>query len=187
MKTLLVSLFMLVFSNSAFAENGTDSVYTWLDAGMGSYVSSGSNGVLFGGALVGYKGKHFLKGRMLYGDEMSDLVDIGTDQPVENFWSVGMQYGRGVNTKSVTLYFSAGLGIVSGVKRGALISHDGGWFGGNNYERIEYFAPSVPVDVTISFKPFRKFGMGFSIVSDFNGKNSYTGFVLAISMGQQNP
>lgn len=112
----LLSIGLLFFSMSCFCQivDWKNDKY-WLEAGLGGYSSTDSTGgfsYVLSANLIRNTTAYKLK--YLYHEEFR----IFGPSPREKLHSIGMLIGKGFEGKSIQIYFSAGVGIIGGVKRG---------------------------------------------------------------------
>lgn len=173
-------MLLTVFESASAQVKSASDLNIWADFGGGIFTrSAGTIGTSFSFSMVGHMNKHFLKGRAMVGREIG--FDLWGQSPEEHFFSGGVQYGRGVFTEKVTFYISAGPGIVSGSKYDINSTADYGdhW--------VDYTVLSLPLDLELTLKPFRNFGIGVSAIADFNSQYTYSAYMLKVSFGNLAP
>ena len=103
--------------------------------------------------------------------------------PYEEFYSVGMLFGRGFTGKYGQIYFSGGFGITGGVKRGRSLYSTPKFIGGSTtYEEVKFISPSIPIEIEVLPIPRKYNGVGFALYGDLNLERPMFGFVVKIRL-----
>lgn len=181
MKWLFVFLSIAMTSLTLTAK---DSTAVWVDAGLGSFNSSSTQGGLyFYGSLASQSGNHLLKGRFAYGDEFN-IVVIGESQLSENFFSTDFLYGYGKFDKSIKAYLAAGVGLISGVKRGDRLQQSSGLFSGEEYQEVDFASVSLPIEANLQVVVGKHMAIGAVLFTDLSPAYANTGFAFSLCFGQ---
>jgi len=171
-RQFLIILFGLFLPADLCAQDSytRDSRY-WLTFGLGS--STFGPG-FYGNVSYAYKNNLFFV-RYLKGDEFRFNVEGHYDEPRRTLKEVGVLYGRTYTKESLTMSFSAGIGIVEATDRGKVIQY-------SDYQRIDISTLGVPFEATFRFA-FGIFGIGGSWAGNFNPKKFVSAAVLQLSVG----
>ncbi|MFA5646790.1 MAG: hypothetical protein WC951_00655 [Bacteroidales bacterium] len=114
----------------------------WVDIGFGVLETYGVTEINFNLGLNLVSGSILYKIRTLINTEF----DLFGPTPSEEFYSLGALIGKGFSTDYIHIYFSGGIGITGGVKRGEYLYTEpsSGWLDigdGRNYERETFLLP----------------------------------------------
>ena len=157
----------------------------WIDGGFGNYYSTGKTDGFTRNLCV-----NMIIDSTIYKIRLNNYQEFqlwGID-PVEQFNSLGILIGKGYSSKYIQLYFSAGFGIIDGVKRGKLLYTDIGqsWFSFNadHYEKDRFSTLSIPIEVDLLLKPIKYVGVGVSFYCDLNYKRPMYGIIFKFAIGK---
>ena len=158
----------------------------WVNAGAGVCSLDGFSFVLSCSYLQA--GKHLISARFVYSKQVNILWG---DEPEENALEIGVLYGRAFQGRFGLASLSAGLGVVTGVRHGALLYHvgSGGWlFSSSSYDIYEeqvFRTIGIPVDAQLLLVPRPFLGIGLHGVANLNPERSYYGVLLCLSFGKE--
>lgn len=181
MKNLLIFIFLISFpSIYCQTSNDNNNNKLWGTLGIGGYYLSSSNGLAFniGGDYL--KNKNYWKLRLICDIEFN----IFGPEPPEQYYDIGLLYGKFINTKIIRLSLSGGLGVLGGVKRGAFLYRNPGFLGSDFFEKKLIFSPSVPLEIDLSLVPTKHFGIGISGFANLNFENTLVGFIINLKFGK---
>lgn len=170
--------FYILFPLSTFGQKNESSKFQlWANAGLGIYGTTGKNGGLSAGLSL-----NLCQNEALYKIRYIQLfeLDLFGPTPSEAFQSYGALVGKGISNEKVSLIFSAGLGITTGIRRGDLISIDDP----SEFERDHIFTPSIPLEIDILWKTTKFFGPNMTLFADLNIKRPYLGYMAKFSIGK---
>jgi hypothetical protein len=159
------------------------------DFGFGGYCTNSSGGATNG--LTGIaiyidanflKNENNLKLRFIRESELNFLGPV----PGENFYDIGLLYGRVTKSKILRLSISGGLGFLGGVKRGAFLERNQGifgLFGYDQYEKEHILTPAIPVEIDLSLSS-KHIGIGLTGYANLNQEESIAGFIVRLQLGK---
>ncbi len=184
-KKVFFLLWMLVSFSAYSQKNDSTSFDLWADVGIGAYgASSKSNGFSPMIGLNVYFQKILYRIRYTHAYEF----DLFGPTPSENLYSYGALIGKGLSNDKINVTFSAGLGITTGVIRGDFkeARSSGGLlsFRNEEYEIVNVFTPSIPLEIDMLLKFTKFFGAGFTIFADLTLKRPYLGWAIKLSIGK---
>ncbi len=184
MKTIYyLALILLIYSASVYSQVTDNGSYKyWFDAGLGIYEqSSKSDGFSF------YSGINFVKGNTIYKAEYINMCEYNLfgASPSEEFHIGGLMIGKEISVKFIQLYFTGGLGVLSGFKRGKSLYKDKNlFFNIKHYEKDNFIVPSIPLETGITFTPIKYIGIGFSLWGNINYKTPSIGYRFIVGIGK---
>jgi hypothetical protein len=158
----------------------------WIDAGVGGYYSTDlTDGLAWNLSVNMINDSTLYKVRFL---NLQEFQLFGPD-PLEEFYSVGMMVGKGFSGKYIQVFFSGGLGVTGGIKRGKLIYTEPGqgWFdlsGPGHYEKERFILPSIPLEIDMLIKPIKNLGAGITLFGDLNWARPMYGFIFKFAIGK---
>lgn len=117
----------------------------------------------------------------IYNEEFC-LLDC--DEPFESVLDVGILYGLITKSSGGFALVSLGLSFVSGVRRGNLISVEGGWFGKSYYEKLHFIAYGIPIETRLFWTPLPFLGIGIYGFTDLNFEKSFLRALLCLQIGK---
>jgi len=170
--------------------------YLWLNAGIGgSTIEEG----IASGWVVSYHhaGKHLISIRFVEAEAIELGFGRERDQPEEKARGIGVLYGRVAQNSAGLASFSAGLGIVTGVRQGKFLRHHSStpcsWILCVNdeydiYERETFDTLAIPIEAQLIFMPdishFRfRLGVGLYGFANWNSELPYWGALLCLTLG----
>lgn len=188
MRRLGIVIGLLLAFAAAFGQSTDSSTRSkwWIDAFLGQFsASKGINGDTYGVGLTVFDNKFFYTGKIVRNQEPRDFLFIEGPLPHEGYTSVDLTIGKGISKKYFLFHFSGGLGITTGIKRGAFIKTEPTFFGSYDvYEKDRFTAPSIPLELELMFKPTRWLGLGFGCFGNLNTVRSYGGGAFKLSLGR---
>lgn len=181
-KLLLVMLICVLLHYNVNAQdkgNKRDEKYFWFNPGLGFGLRGNTNtlGGTFGGNISYQFGANLISIRSVYNDEMLPLFA----HPHENFWDVGILYGRNIKTENKFTSIEIGIGVTSGVKRGRKLYQ---YFLSAWYERLYYITIGIPIECQLLWMPTSFWGMSITGFANLNRKNSFGGILFSIPFGK---
>lgn len=188
-------LLVLAFTVSSYYLNAQiqnlSRKYYWVDGNLGIYNSDkrnvGNDGITFGLGLNYKFNNTYFKLRYLHQREVQFIFP---DNPSESFNGIGGLLGKGFSGEYLHIYFLGGIGVTNGVIRGKqLPSASSGYFGfdidfNSNYERIEFWTPTIPLEIEFTVTPIANVGFSLSFWNELNAIRSTYGFSLKVSGGK---
>jgi len=116
--------------------------------------------------------------RYLKGDEIQFSI-FGPDRlaPNKQLREIALLYGLNFPQRKGIVYLAGGIGYIDVVKRGDLIS-------GNQYEAVEMSSFGFALDAGTRMQLGQYWGIGVSIFSNINSKNSIIGFLVNLQLGK---
>lgn len=187
-KLLLVILFYTIFHFSINAQDITNNQKEkcfWIKVGMGTGTGVSMFGLAIGGNISYQYGVDLWQIRSIHTVEaqVSHLFDV--DDPEENFWDVGILYGKNFKSKYLITSLSIGIGFVSGIRRGRYLYTEYHWLGEiRHYEKLPFYTAGIPIEAQISWIPTSFWGMGITAFANLNRRNSVVGILLSKSFGK---
>lgn len=183
MKFKLLSIFTLLILNVMAQEQNSSRKYYWVDGNLGIYNSDkrnvGNDGITFGLAL-NYKLKNtYFKLRYLHQREVQFIFP---NNPSESFNGIGGLLGKGFSGEYLHIYFLGGIGVTNGVIRGKELKSYS--FFSSTYERIEFWTPTIPLEIEFTVTPIANVGFSLSFWNELNAIRSTYGFSLKVSGGK---
>jgi hypothetical protein len=181
MKTAILVVIMSLCVASAQA-----AIPTWVcfSAGAGTVGSSGSSDGWIGSRVA----VQWSNGSNLWTLATSGCNEFdifGSREPAEYVRDYGVLFGKRYSGPVGFLSASAGLALVSGMRRGEYEGSDGGWlFGTSYYEEKPFVTIGVPVDVQLTLAPFKVVGLALDFFGNLNPKRSFAGATLSLLIGQ---
>lgn len=154
----------------------------WVSAGIGPSLNmeESTSGLGLGGSVNLKFDYYLVQIRSTYNMEMSILGP----EPQESLWEVSPMFGFVYKGRVGWISASAGVGLVGGVRRGALIEH-GEDSTPDRYEEQEILNIGFPLDVQLFLKPpsFLMFGLGLNFYANLGPDNSVVGLMISIMAG----
>ena len=158
----------------------------WLEAGLGGYSSIDSvGGISYSLSANLNSNSVTYKIRYLKHVEYSFLKP----RPAESYHCIAMLIGKGYDGKAFHIYFSAGVGMIAGVRRGRFLYTvpSAGWFDlsdGRAYEKEHFHVFSIPLEVDLKFKPLEFAALGFTLFGELNMKRPMFGLEMTVGVGK---
>jgi hypothetical protein len=188
MKRTLLIFICLLFYHSAITsqllEKEDDKF--WGEVGVGMYNTDGGYDKYASDFCV-----KLLKKNTLYTFRVNGIWEptLFNSNVTDNFSGMGLLIGTVMSDDYVQVAISGGLGYISGVMRGKLLYTDppNGFFDitdGRHFEKVEFFAPSIPLQIDFLLKPSSHFGFGVSLFADLNFKRTIKGITFKIGLGE---
>ncbi len=183
----LMALPSLAYSaNSAFGEEHKPAQVTsgWFTGGVGG--GAGTKNLSGIGSYVALS--LALNENRLLSFRSSGVTEFdifGSISPDESSTDYGVLYGMRTSGQHLGyLSVSAGLSLVSSVKRGRFLSSSGGWlFGTSSYETVQKYTIGIPFEGQAVFKPFDFIGVGLVCFGNINPERSFVGAALGLYLG----
>jgi len=117
-----------------------------------------------------------------------DIIGWGDPRPLESIWDLGVLYGAITKRRFGFASVVAGLTLVGGVKRGAFIGSEGGWFGHDDYEARHFTTVGIPIEAQAFWTPPSSFGLstglGLELYANLNPVRSYKGVNFCLQFGK---
>ena len=183
---LIICAITVLFSIKSTAQEANLNEAFWFEGGMGGFqsVAAIDGFTVTLGAAYQY-GNYIFRGRYMHHDEFNMF---GPD-PSENFHELGLLAGKTFYSKYLSLDVSAGLGIISGIRRGDFLymEESSGWFDFSDprhYEKDLFFLPAIPLSIDASFKPVPYLGIGLSLYGNLNPSRPLCGIGFRIMAGK---
>lgn len=187
-KLLLVMVLCVLLNNTLYAQDKIktiDNNYFWMNCGIGSGIKRSSAGLAYGGNISYQFGNNLTSIRLIYTAEEQWGNSLYKNEPYENFWDVGILYGRNLKDERDFISISAGIAIVGGVKRG---QHWGGVYNGNliiqYYEKVPFLTIGIPIQFQIVKIPTPFWGLGVTGFANVNRKNTFVGILISSAFGK---
>jgi len=159
---------------------------TWVVLGVGPGAVSGS--ASGDGWIGGRFAVQWSNGSSLWtiGTSGCSEFDIfGSRQPLEFARDYGVLYGRRYSGPAGFLSASAGLALVTGMRRGEYRGSDGEWFFGTSYyDEKPFVTVGVPADVQLTLAPIKYVGLALDIFGNLNPKRSFCGAGVSLLAGR---
>lgn len=188
MKRLGIVVGLLVLFAGAFGQNADTSKKCkwWFDAGIGGFsASKGVSGDTYGVGLTIFDDKLFYSVKFIRNEEPSDFLITYGPLPYEGYSSIDLMIGKGISKKYFLIQASGGLGLTTGIKRGAFLRSEETFFGYiDYYEKDRFTALSLPLEFDFMFKPIKWLGIGFGCFANLNTIRSYGGYMFKLSLGR---
>jgi hypothetical protein len=183
MKKVLLFLF-LIYAQSLYSQKTKDSNNLIFGTiGVGGFDSKHSGGI-DGLLSLDFQKKHNQwKIRYIGATEFY----IFGPSPPESFNDIGVLYGRVANYKDIQFSISGGLGIVTGIMRGAYIPSSSGFFPSSEYEKRPFFTYGIPLEAEFSYNPLKFLGIGFAVYANINPESSLWGIHVMWKIGKLKP
>ena len=183
MKVVLFILF-LIYAQSLYSQKSNDSTKLIFGTiGAGAFDAENSTGIA-GQISLDFQKKHNQwKIRYIGGSEFN----LFGPSPPESFNDIGVLYGRVANYKNIQFSISGGLGIVTGIMRGAYITTPPGWFSSPEYEKRSYFTYGIPLEAEFSYNPLKFLGLGVAVFANINPESSLWGINIMWKVGKVRP
>ena len=134
--------------------------------------------------------------KLLKGNTLYTFRAMGVWEPTlfnsnvtDNFSGLGLLIGTVMSDNYIQVEISGGLGYISGVMRGKLLYTDPstGMFDiwdHRHFEKVEFFSPSIPIQIDLLLKPLSHFGFGVSLFADINLRRTVKGITFKIGLGE---
>lgn len=160
--TIFVLLYMFVFLNEGSAQSpiSTSNNLYFVNLGLGL----GSPGVAGIGNFTFQFGENLLALR----------TAISSKTGGDEFWDVGILYGRTTKPAILTASIAAGIGMVGG-------SHDTGLF--SRDEKIEKKI-GFPVEAQLSWRLTKVFGFALNGFANVNSEKTFGGATICLQVGK---
>jgi hypothetical protein len=186
MKKILLTLSVIallgVHLPSAHAQTGLQNL--WVNGGLGV----GGKGVAGELKLSCEVSDHAVSIRYVATEEIREWFSNGPT-PIESTQDIALLYALcGQRTNLTFVKVSAGLGWVSGHRRGRHLGTEYSWFFGPHevYEDVRFGTPGIALDIETGFTPLSIFGVGVSLIGNLNAESSYIGVLFSIQLGKVN-
>ncbi|HSN62153.1 MAG TPA: hypothetical protein VLR49_14535 [Ferruginibacter sp.] len=99
--------------------------------------------------------------------------------------SAEIAYGKVFETRSFFATISAGVGYITVLQKGELLSREGGWFSSvNSYQKIVHHTIGLPVAAKIIWVPSRVYGIGTELYVNINSRNTFYGINFCQQLGK---
>jgi hypothetical protein len=191
MKPLIITIsIVLLLGSSAFAMDDSDTSRPprlgWVNFGGG--FGSSRAWLAFTG-VASYSttvngGDNLLSFRYGYATE-SVFSLLGGHTPEETIWDLGALYGAISKRRFGFVSAAAGLAVVGGVKRGAFLRREGGWFSIRDVYEVRHFhTVGMPLEAQAFFTPLPFFGLGLELYANLNPVRSYKGLNFCLQFGR---
>lgn len=186
MKKLGVIVAILVFFGNAFGQYADSSkkYRWWLDAGIGGFNTKSISGDTYGVGLTIFNDKTFYTIQFLRNEEPEDYIFTFGPLPFEKYSSIDVMIGKGISNKYLQIQASGGLGMATGIRRGAFLRTEHGLWDISYYEEDRFTVPSLPLEVDFMVKPTKWLGVGLGVFGNFNSARSYSGYQFKLSLGR---
>jgi hypothetical protein len=135
----------------------------------------------------GRLGVHWGQGQGLWTVTVSGFQEVqilGIRHPNESVFECGALYGGRWGGRVEFVSLSVGLALVSGTRRGALISSMGWIFPTEEYEAKHYATVGVPIEAELALVPFENVGIALGGFANFNPECPLKGATLSLLLGQ---
>ena len=180
MKSVLFFLF-LIYAQSLYSQKSNDSTHLIFGTiGIGAFDAENSGGIDVQFSLDFQKKHNQWKIRYIGATEFY----IFGPSPPETFNDIGVLYGRVANYKDIQFSISGGLGIVTGIMRGAYITSTPGWFSFPEYEKRHFFTYGIPLEAQFSYNPLKFLGIGATVFANINPESSFWGINFMWKIGK---
>lgn len=188
MKRSLIIFLCLLFFHTTISSQSVDrkDERFWGEVGVGLYNSDNIYDKYASEFCV-----KLLKGNTLYTFRAMGVWEPTLFGPnvTDNFSGLGLLIGTVMSDKFIHVGISGGLGYIKGVMRGKLLYTEpsAGFFDiwDNRYfEKIEFFSPSIPLQIDFLLKPFSNLGLGVTLFADINFKRTVKGITFKIGLGE---
>ena len=182
MKNLLVLVFLVSFPSIYCQTSNENNNNLSGVLGIGGYFSNYSNGLALNIGANYLKNKNYWKLRLIWDYDINNF-NIWGIKPKEQYYDIGILYGKLFNKKTYRAYISAGLGVLAGVKRGEFL-YSSGLMGSSQYEAEHIFAPAIPLEIGLSSIPKKNIGgIGITGFVNLNIENILVGFIIKLEFG----
>ena len=122
-----------------------------------------------------------LSARGFFGEEFDSF--LGSARPLKQRWDVGLLYGRFHRSSSLLVSAAAGVALVGGMNRGALLE-EGGLFESDRYEKRPFLTGGVPIEAQFTGILFSSLGFGFHLSGNLNLESPFFGFGVHLIVGR---
>ena len=154
-------LFVLVFGLASTTSAQSPQTLVWITGGLG-VGSAGAAGQIAG--TVDYRGN-------LFTARASTVSELFGD----DFWDVGLMYGRSLRGSRSYASLSVGGGIAGGTS-------SSGFLGTTTAPKAHRF--TVPLELRVAWRPLTFLGLGASGIASLNRGGSFGGLVLEVEVGK---
>jgi hypothetical protein len=155
-----------------------------LGSGIGSGYPLQDGDVGFGGSI----GFAFQKHNDVYALDarvLGELQIFDYSKVNNSISSVELNYGRGFKKNSFFSCVSAGIGWVTSVQKGKLLSRQGDWFSSvSSYEKITHHTIGFPISVKAFWVPLKFYGLGIELFININSIKTFYGINLCHQFGK---
>jgi hypothetical protein len=161
-----------------------------IGAGFPKQIEASNNGISLGASF------ELEKNKAIYtlGYRFVSVIQFNifeTNNLTNNIQSTDLTYGRAFKIAMLSASINAGLGYVTSVERGALISSTSrgpGFLSGYDdvYEKIKYHNIGVPISLKVFWPPITQFGIGADFYVNIN-KNTFYGANFSLLFGKLGP
>lgn len=188
MKRTLIIFLCLLFFHTTITSQSIDRMDDrfWGEVGIGTYNSENGYDKYASEFCV-----KLLKGNTLYTFRAMGVWEPTLFGPnvTENFSGLGLLIGTVISDKYFHVGISGGLGYISGVMRGKLLYTEPstGFFDFRDlrhFEKVDFFSPSIPLQIDLLLKPLNHFGLGVTLFADINFKRTVKGITFKIGLGE---
>ncbi|NQU68837.1 MAG: hypothetical protein HQ510_12915 [Candidatus Marinimicrobia bacterium] len=111
-----------------------------------------------------------------------EFMLIGNTPP-ESVSSLAFLTGRYSKSKNWMTAFLGGAGIVTGYRRGDLISSGQGWFSPSEYKKDRFMALGVMGNFQVFFTPFSGLGIGLELFACLNPEVPNVSVLFSLQLG----
>ena len=183
---IAIGLLILFVTASASDTDSSKKYRVWFDASIGQTNSTkGVSCDMYGFGLTMADRRFFYTVKLTRNEEASDFLITYGPLPYETYTSIDATIGTGISNKFLQLQGSVGLGVTTGIKRGAFLRSESTFFGTiDYYEKDQFTALSIPLEVSFMFKPTRWLGLGVAGFGNLNGARTYSGYLFRLSLGR---
>lgn len=167
----LVTILVLFSTSSVFGQS--------FFSGNESYIITPSVGILYYKSDLGFVAKidfniHSDGTQYKTNLHKFESFQLFEKTPEFEYWNFNVFYGKYTTWKAFTFSVAAGVGIISGTKRGKFLyteNKDNGWFSSSAiYEKNNFTTLNLPIEATINFNPFKYFGLNLNISGNLNSE-----------------
>lgn len=118
---------------------------------------------------------------------MEEFMLFSNSNVVKSITSADITYGIIFKRKALYTSISAGVGWVTNVQEGKLLSREGGWlFSSYTYEKLTYHNIDFPISAKIFWVPLKFYGIGVELFVNIN-KNTFYGINFCHQFGKLRP
>ena len=178
---IVVFILLLIYAQSLYSQKTIDStLLIFGTGGVGGFDTEKTGGIDAQFSIDFQKKHDQWKIRYIGGSELN----LFGPTPNETFNDIGVLYGRVANYKNIQFSISGGLGIVTGIMRGAYLSSSPGFFSFSKYERRPYTTYGIPLEAEFNYNPFKFLGLGVIVFANINPESSFWGINFMWKIGK---
>lgn len=145
----------------------------WLNAGVGA----SSYDIAVGASASLLNGNVLFTLRTIYNEEFQILGP----SPSNSVWDIGFMAGYHRQSGYFSLSGSAGLSLVSGIRRGVYLGSSGMF--SSEYGTVHFSTIGIPAEIQFFWTPFDFLGIGITAFGDLNSEESFAGALLTLRVG----